>query len=349
MNKIERIITEYKKRRTNRLLQRADSARYDYDRPTDDYDWITIGGQHTPIDDGHIVGGIGGKFKGKQYTGSKMQQSKKRLARLAEMAKSTANGVRRVALRMTNAAVKISKAQSISEVKDIFQKEFGLQAKKDPSDWRSEDITDDFAFDEVRSGFVGLSDMMTEFPEIRNYITSVGAYHSGIACHLAYGDGHSTLNFNPAFFTKRNISKLHKAIEDSVAGKWWPKNASPASIMAHEAGHGLQYLLARAKGQSAPTYCSGIVRKAIANVQKAGFGKDKDAKWMRGTISGQARDRNTKETVAEAFADVYANGEDASPLSVEIHRLMTEDYNKYFGTKKKEDVGDPSTWAQIKL
>ena len=104
MGTIERLITEYRRRRANRILQRADSARYDYDRPTDDYDWITIKGQHTPIDDGHIVGGVGGKFKGKAYTGSKMQQSKKRVARIAEKAKSAANGVRRVALRMTKAA-----------------------------------------------------------------------------------------------------------------------------------------------------------------------------------------------------------------------------------------------------
>ena len=53
--------------------------RFDYSRPSSDYDWITINGVHTPIDEsGNIAGGANGKFNGKQYTGSKMQRSKKR-------------------------------------------------------------------------------------------------------------------------------------------------------------------------------------------------------------------------------------------------------------------------------
>ena len=52
---------------------------------------------------------------------------------------------------------------------------------------------------------------------------------------------------------------------------------------------------------------------------------------MRSGICGQAGDRNTMETVSEAFADCFANGESANPLSIEIRRMVTEDYNKHFG------------------
>ena len=70
-------IRQFHKRRAERLRKRG--VRFDYDRPSDDYDWITINGVHTPIDEaGTISGGASGKFNGKKYTGTKMQRSKKR-------------------------------------------------------------------------------------------------------------------------------------------------------------------------------------------------------------------------------------------------------------------------------
>ena len=75
------IIDDYN-RRKKRLARRG--IRLDWERPSEDYDWITINGVHTPIDDGgNIAGGAGGKFKGNKYTGSKMQRSKKRQAKVS--------------------------------------------------------------------------------------------------------------------------------------------------------------------------------------------------------------------------------------------------------------------------
>lgn len=47
-------------------------------------------------------------------------------------------------------------------------------------------------------------------------------------------------------------------------------------------------------------------------------------------ISRYAAD-NASETMAEAFADIYANGENAQELSKEIKRLTIETLNKYKG------------------
>ena len=41
--------------------------------------------------------------------------------------------------------------------------------------------------------------------------------------------------------------------------------------------------------------------------------------------------QNDSETMAEAFADVYANGDNANPLSKEIKRLTRLSMNKYKG------------------
>ena len=75
-------IIDYYNRRKKRLARRG--IRFDWERPSEDYDWITINGVHTPIDDGgNIAGGAGGKFKGNKYTGAKMQRSKKRQAKVS--------------------------------------------------------------------------------------------------------------------------------------------------------------------------------------------------------------------------------------------------------------------------
>ena len=331
MKSVDRRIKEFKLRRAERLQQRADSARYDYDRPTDDYDWITIKGQHTPIDDGNIVGGVGGKFKGKKYTGSKMTQSKKRLAKLAEKAKSAANGVRKVALKATKAAQRIAGAKGIGDIKTIFNEEFGIESGKlQTDDWYinglSSDIDDTWTTDHIRSGYVGMSDSFTEFPELKGFVSHITGLNSGVAC---FGSVYRYIGFNPNYF--KNEEKLEKVLADCSEVGWWPKNATPASVMAHECGHALQYMIAEKYGKKAPVYCQSLVRRAITNVQKTGYGKGKSASEMRQGISRQAADRNTKETVAEAFADCYSNGENANPLSIEIRRLVVNDYNRFFG------------------
>ena len=328
MKSIDKRIKEYKLRRANRLLERMDSARYDYDRPTDDYDWITIRGQHTPIEDGNIAGGIGGKFKGQKYTGTKMQQSKKRLQRLAEKAKSAANGVRKVALRATKAAMRIAKASSINECKDILKDEFGIPTGALASSWRTSDIDDTFTFDHIQSGYVGLSDTITEFPELKTYLASITAVRSGVAC-FSRNFNQPYIAFNPNYFTDRY--KLENTLRRCVDSGWWPKNSSPGSIMAHECAHALQYMIAGKEGKDPTKYCQYLVRRAITNVQKTGYGKGKTPAEMRSGICGQAGDRNTMETVSEAFADCFANGESANPLSIEIRRMVTNDYNKHFG------------------
>lgn len=64
-----------------------------------------------------------------------------------------------------------------------------------------------------------------------------------------------------------------------------------------------------------------IVSQAVKNVKKTPFGKDENGKAKKKTdliksISSYATESNS-ETMAEAFADVYANGTEANPLSIE--------------------------------
>lgn len=60
-----------------------------------------------------------------------------------------------------------------------------------------------------------------------------------------------------------------------------------------------------------------IVLQACKNIKKTPFGKGKTNVQLIQSISRYASE-NASETIAESFADVYAKGVNASPLSIEI-------------------------------
>lgn len=75
---------------------------------------------------------------------------------------------------------------------------------------------------------------------------------------------------------------------------------------------------------------TNIVREACDNLKRTPYGAGKSSTELIRAISTYAME-NDSETMAEAFADVYANGENAKPLSKEITRLTQSIMNKYKG------------------
>lgn len=80
------------------------------------------------------------------------------------------------------------------------------------------------------------------------------------------------------------------------------------AVMAHEYGHAIQDKVARKMGMSMEDSAAEIVKNARKNL-KGNDGKPlhSNTKQMASAISGYAN-YNYKETIAEAFADVYCNG-----------------------------------------
>ena len=70
-----------------------------------------------------------------------------------------------------------------------------------------------------------------------------------------------------------------------------------------------------------------IVSQALKNVKKTPYGKRKLNRDLMTAVS-QYGATSKKEVFAEAFADCFANGENANPLSIEIRRLALEQYNR---------------------
>lgn len=122
---------------------------------------------------------------------------------------------------------------------------------------------------------------------------------------------------------------------------FWIKNSSLSSIGVHESAHGIEWIM----GSINPIYdykwqrtvawndcaeAKTIISQAIKNVKSSSYGKNKAKADLINAISRYAA-KTESEAMAEAFADVYANGENANPLSIEIKKLTFEQIKKYKG------------------
>lgn len=188
--------------------------------------------------------------------------------------------------------------------------------------------------DTVKSAIGGVESIIREYPDVGTFLKSGITSSSGVMSCTG-----SKLSFNPDYFA--DDTSLHSTCKDMSSGDFWISNASVTSIGAHEAAHGVEWALIQANRRYMTeaqkvtawnncTEATSIVREACANIQKTECGFRKSSKELVMSISTYALE-NDSETMAEAFADVYANGENAKPLSKEIKRLTRILMDKYKG------------------
>jgi hypothetical protein len=188
-------------------------------------------------------------------------------------------------------------------------------------------------FDMVHQSLNGVDGMLTEFPEVASRLQRITTDKSGVmAC------SGEEITFNPFYFADANkIKDLCKKYD----GGFWVRNVSPSSIGVHETAHAIEWELIQMNSTymydwqriDAWNKCSEakqIVSQACKNIKKTPYGKGKKNAELIESISRYAHD-SPSETMAEAFADVFANGTSASPLSVEIRKLTKEQLKKYKG------------------
>ena len=206
---------------------------------------------------------------------------------------------------------------------------------KDKLDITIDDSVEKLDFDSVKKPISGIESVISDFPDVKDKFTSLITSKSGVmSCGL---DGHIT--YNPSYFKIGN--NMDDVIKNQISSKWWPNNSSLESIGCHETAHALesvlidlnpkyQYSWEKITAWNKCTEAKNIVSQACKNIKKTSYGKGKKNAELIGTISGYAS-KNASETLAEAFADVYANKTNANPLSIEIRGLTEETYKKYKG------------------
>jgi len=191
-------------------------------------------------------------------------------------------------------------------------------------------------FETVQTIMPGVQSMLDEFPELAQVVSllSTDASENGImACT---GDA---ITLHPMAF--RDKSKLLSVCRFYADQGEWVKNSSPASLGVHECTHGLEWVLIRSNKSymydfqrtmawNDCTEAKKIVIQACKNVRKTSYGKGKRDEELIESISRYAT-KLPSEAMAEAFADVYANGNKANPLSMEIRKLTVEALKKIKG------------------
>ncbi len=234
---------------------------------------------------------------------------------------------------IADAREKVSIVKSLEETKDFdslssyMETKYGIQI-----DYSIKQLE----FTTVKNAISGLESVVKEYPDVGDLLKKSITSNSGVmSCS---GD---TLSFNPAYFSDKYT--LTKVCNEQSAKKYWVPNASPETIGVHEAAHGIEWALIQANPQytndnervAAWNNCDEakkIVCEACNNLRHTLFGQTKNAIDHIQSISGYAM-KDRSETMAEAFADVAANGEKAQPLSKEITRLTKVYMNKYKGGK----------------
>ena len=236
----------------------------------------------------------------------------------------------------SNAANKPKKesVKSVEDVKDFAGLDKYLQKVYNVT---VEDTVKKLNFNVVKSVLTGCESVIRDFPNVAKTLKALVTSKSGV---MSCSGSSGKISFNPHYFS--DDTKLINDCERMSKSRWWIPNSSPASIGAHETGHAVEWLMIqsnkaymydwqRIEAWNKCTEAKGLVSQACKNIKKTEYGKGKRNAELISGISRYGQE-NASETMAEAFADVFANGKNANPLSLEIMQLTKEKLKTYEGS-----------------
>lgn len=126
----------------------------------------------------------------------------------------------------------------------------------------------------------------------------------------AYSEAEDSVIVNESYF---NAARTDASYDYCVDQKYHPGRGNKSgleAVAAHELGHALNAKAAADSGRS----MEDVAKEIVINGSKAAGGKSKK---VAAGISGYA-EKNNKECIAEAVADVYCNGKNANAGSIAI-------------------------------
>ena len=221
--------------------------------------------------------------------------------------------------------------KSVEDVKDFSGLDKYLQKAYNVT---VEDEVKKLNFNTVKSVLTGCESVIRDFPNVAKTLKALVTSKSGV---MSCSGSSGKISFNPFYF--KDDKKLIEDCKKQSSNRWWIPNATPASIGAHETGHAVEWLMIqsnkaymydwqRIEAWNKCTEAKGLVSQACKNIKKTEYGKGKKNFQLISGVSRYAQE-NASETMAEAFADIYANGDKANPLSLEIMRLTKETLKTY--------------------
>lgn len=142
----------------------------------------------------------------------------------------------------------------------------------------------------------------------------LGKFPPGATVMGYYDPSTGALGINASYF---DGTKIESAYDNCVKSGFHPGRGGKTgmeAVAAHEAGHRLTYVAAQKAGLDADAFSENIVDNAAKSLRY------KNSANMAKKISGYALE-SRHEAIAEAFADVYCNGNGAKR---ESHAIVKE-------------------------
>ena len=192
-------------------------------------------------------------------------------------------------------------------------------------------------FEEIKESIVAADKVFEDIPEMTDQLKALGDFADRGSYARAYPD---RIEFGTHYRKTSSRKELQKALDDDYISHFHP-TPKIESTYIHELGHIAEAaVLVKKRGElvvwewNAHTQAKDIVREATIKVERDAIN---DSSWEpqtkaeenevlsrhRSSISHYAM-KSYAETMAEAFADYYINGEDATDLSKEIVRIIKE-------------------------
>jgi hypothetical protein len=171
-------------------------------------------------------------------------------------------------------------------------------------------VVADLEFEAVRESLAGVEDVIKDFPKLGKYLSRFDVDVSKENIMLNLGDG---IYFHPPSY--ESYGALKAMVTRGAEELESPENTTIRGIGSHEAAHALTAMLSDRpdvfkrviKGARVAGYCEAVVSGAYTRHEREGWTGWRDAAASISTYAASV----PHECVAEAFCDVYVNGNKA--------------------------------------
>lgn len=231
--------------------------------------------------------------------------------------------------------INIEKCKDYNELSKYVKNKWGI-------DNIDEKVIKEYQYDGVLETFIEMNKVYEDFPQLKGFVKNIEPDSLGIMSTNWAGIKHGQMiNSNDKFnsvniqFGKiyKDYSNVIKAYSLDVSTNFHPKGTTSAVNGIHELGHAIEAYLINKKGYefewqkviawNDKEISSQIVKEAQNNSKKTILGKGKTNKELKNEISRYSF-KDNGETLAEAIADYYGNGDKAAILSIEIVKIVKE-------------------------
>lgn len=177
----------------------------------------------------------------------------------------------------------------------------------------------------AKESFNALDEVINDFEGVAKDLSKFGVQqhsHAFATTTLYYRTEKSEINLCKDWYYPDRIAIYQDAFDHCVETHYHPKGTL-SSVAVHEMGHAVTNTLAMGVSKEPETYSRELVMAAAKSLleHKPTY---REVKKLRLTISGYAAEDEYCETIAESFADYYANRDKAAPFSLEIMKHIKQ-------------------------